>query len=262
MAPCCDCPRQVSTVRPSNPPCVSQRNELSAVPQQVVSREVHGAGRAYPLNRYRDTVNLFRPASRSCRTSTTRTSSPTRCGQHRTRRRTCRFSNRATARSPGLRSLAWAELTSFFHRGLPRPLNGQTPPPEGRPTQALVGRTKQPRGLDPLGEPPDVERNCLVELVCQFLVHLRGARDHISPATGRIRFLCVVHTRSHDCCEEWPTCLPSLEGASRPCDVQLSQAVDQHVVQETEEALWRGEAELGEPLEERGDRQFRLYLRY
>src|SRR5699024_7964022 len=58
------------------------------------------------------------------------------------------------------------------------------------------------------------------------------------------------------------TCLPPFEGASGPRDAQLSQAVDQHVVQEIEGALRCGEAEFGKPFEERGDGQFRLYLRH
>ena len=52
----------------------------------------------------------------------------------------------AIARSPGERSLAWAELASFFRCGLPRPLNGQNTTSES-PTYPLSPRPISPAAL-------------------------------------------------------------------------------------------------------------------
>jgi hypothetical protein len=45
-------------------------------------------------------------------------------GKQRSLRRMRKFLSWAFARSPGLRSLAWARLASFCETGLPRPLYG------------------------------------------------------------------------------------------------------------------------------------------
>ncbi len=50
--------------------------------------------------------------------------SPARQGQQRSRRRMAQVLSWALARSPGARSLAWAEFAAFWEGGLPRPRYG------------------------------------------------------------------------------------------------------------------------------------------
>src|SRR5205814_9175296 len=73
----------------------------------------------------REALNLFHPAiSRAWRTWMALASCPARQGQQRSLRRMRQVLSWALARSPGLRSWAWARLASFWEEGLFRPRYG------------------------------------------------------------------------------------------------------------------------------------------
>ena len=67
-------------------------------------------------------VSVFHPAiSRVCRTWMALAIWPARQGQQRSLRKMAQVLSWALARSPGARSLAWAELAAFWEAGLFRP---------------------------------------------------------------------------------------------------------------------------------------------
>jgi hypothetical protein len=70
-------------------------------------------------------LSLFHPAiSRAWRTWMALAICPAFQGQQRSLRRMCQVLSWAFARSPGARSLAWAEFAAFCEAGLPRPRYG------------------------------------------------------------------------------------------------------------------------------------------